>query len=394
MTAVRPILLVACGAATIIAIEAQLYACAVVLALGAVWGVLLAAWPPAPLASPPPEPPTDDSAAAQARLRLLESLLDHTPAPLVIRDPRGAIRAGNRAARRLFGVEDLMTTPPLELAAALRMGEPAQRLTLHLGAEGASRAYAVALTDLLEPRGAMRLAALVDIQPEIRVAEAAALRDLMQVLSHEIMNALTPVASLAATARDILSDEQSAGAIEARDAVGAVARRAEGLARFVEAYRSLARLPAPILSKVSVSSMFDEVAHVFRARWAGKGGQLRVLKPDPDIVTELDLDLMVHALANILSNGAEAVLGAGMGSPNLRLIGEARDGGTRLTVQDNGPGIDLPDPDLVFRPFFTTKPDGSGVGLSFAQQIVLGHGGDLTLMPYQPGCGAAFVVTI
>lgn len=304
------------------------------------------------------------------------------------------MRVGNRAARRLFGVDDRLIAPPPDLAAALGQGKPERRLTVQLQTEDGPHAYAVSIADLIDPRGPIRLAALIDIQPEIRAAEAGALRDLMQVLSHEIMNALTPVASLAATARDLLGEETSAAALQARDAVATLARRADGLTRFVDAYRTLARLPEPVLTRVGLGAVLDETAQLFRGRWEARGVRLRLVKPDPDIVLELDLDLMVHALSNILSNGAEAALEGGHPAPAVTLAAQGREGGARLVIEDNGPGVRAADRDRVFRPFFTTKPEGSGVGLSFARQVALGHGGSLALTASEPGGGAVFVLAL
>jgi signal transduction histidine kinase len=122
--------------------------------------------------------------------------------------------------------------------------------------------------------------------------------------------------------------------------------------------------------------------------------RLRVIKPTPDVVLDLDLDLMVHALANILSNGAEAALASGRADPEVILAAQSTGGGVRLTIEDNGPGVCASDGEAIFRPFFTTKAHGSGVGLSFARQVVLSHGGSLTLSPAVPGSGARFAVAL
>jgi two-component system nitrogen regulation sensor histidine kinase NtrY len=387
------VLPLASGAGVVLALQGRLYACALVLVLVGVWSAAHARWGGQALAWRPPPPPPPPG-PAESELRLVSGLLDQTPAPLVISYPDGVLRAGNRAARKLFGVDDRLTAPPPDLSAALGQGDPGRRLTVRLETGEGPHVYTVSIADLIDPRGPMRLAILVDIQPEIRAAEAVALRDLMQVLSHEIMNALTPVASLAASARDLLRDETSPPAAQALDAVTTLARRADGLTRFVEAYRNLARLPEPVLAQVSIGALLDEVGQIFHGRWAPSGVGLHLVKPNPDIVMDLDLDLMVHALANILSNGAEAALAAGRPDPTVTLAAQSRDGTTRLIIEDNGPGVRPVDQETIFRPFFTTKPQGSGVGLSFARQVALSHGGSLTLIPPEPERGARFVLAL
>jgi two-component system nitrogen regulation sensor histidine kinase NtrY len=254
-------------------------------------------------------------------------------------------------------------------------------------------AYAVSIADLVSQRGSLRLAILIDIEPELRVAEATALRELMQVLSHEIMNALTPVASLASSARDILLEDPAAPA-EAVDALATLARRAEGLTRFVEAYRTLARLPEPVLARVSLHDLLEEAAQLFRGRWATRGVRLDLVQPVPGVFVEIDFDLMVHALANVLSNGAEAALAGAHAAPAVTLAADVSLGAARLVVDDNGPGVRPADQEAIFRPFFTTKTYGSGVGLSFARQVALSHGGGLTLISPGPAGGARFILAL
>ena len=227
-TALGAFLPLACGAGAVLCLRHGLYACSAVLLLTGLWSAAHTAWvvwrrSPVPEAPIPPA-----SAVVEADLRLARSLLDETPAPLVIAGPDGVLSAGNRAARRLFRADDRLVEPPPELSAALDQSERGRRLTVRLDTPDGPHLYAVSIAELVSPRGALRLAILIDIEPEMRVAEAAALRELMQVLSHEIMNALTPVASLAGSARDILLEEPSPPA-EAVDALAILARRAEGL---------------------------------------------------------------------------------------------------------------------------------------------------------------------
>jgi signal transduction histidine kinase len=386
-----------CGGLGLLAVQGSLYACGLVCALVGIW---LAAW--TAMRSPTPVVNASAKAGSPSASRapdLLANLLDQTPAPLLIRRPDGVIRAGNRAARALFHTDDRLLDPPPALVRALRDGAPGERLTLslaHAGAAGGVRTYAMPLTDVTGPGGAVtRLAALLDIEPELRAAEAGALRELLQVLSHEIMNALTAVASLAATAVDLMEDETPASTALAREAVATLGRRAEGLTRFVEAYRTLARLPPPRLAPTAIAALIDETGRLFRSRWSARGVELetRVACPD-DLVVKLDPDLTIHALINILSNAADAALAASP-KPRVSLVAaRGPSGGVELLIADNGPGVAAENRERIFQPFFTTKADGTGVGLSFARQVALSHGGALALAPQTPGQGATFVLTL
>jgi len=392
-----PALVFVCGGLAVLAVQGSLYACGLVCLLAGIW---LAAWTATRSILPTVGAVSVKAAAPRSRPGpdLLANLLDQTPAPLLIRNPDGVIRAGNRAARALFNTDDRLLDPAPDLVRALTVGAPGERLTLslpHAGAAGGVRTYAMPLTDVTGAAGAVtRLAALLDIEPELRAAEAGALRELLQVLSHEIMNALTPVASLAATAGELLEDETPASTTLAREAVATLGRRAEGLTRFVEAYRTLARLPPPRLAPTPISDLIDETARLFRSRWSALGVELEVRTTLADLVVKLDPDLMIHALMNILSNGADAALVASA-DPRVRLVATAGpSGGVELVIADNGPGVGADDRDRIFQPFFTTKADGTGVGLSFARQVALSHGGALTLAPQPLDGGATFVLTL
>lgn len=377
----RGMLLLLAGGAFAVAWGAGLYASALVSALAALWGVvtgIVEARRPQliPVAAPMPAP---DPAHRERRLT---ALLDLSPAPIVTLDGEGRLHAINRAARRLFAAADLIADPPAPLVEAIG-GDGASRAAT-VAIEG--RSYALTTSDLALGGGQTRLAALIDIDAELKAAEAATLRDLVQVLSHEIVNALTPIASLSRTAADMLEDD--APALPAlRDAVGTVARRAAGLQRFGEAYRSLARLPAPVFAPFDLREVAGDLARLFATRWP----ELPLaFEEGPPVPLHGDADQLSAALWALLQNAAEAIAGQAEGQVGLTL---RRDRDTASwQVWDNGPGVAPADRAAIFRPFFTTKSQGTGVGLALARQILLGHGGDLVLI--EGGTGARFEATL
>ena len=234
------------GALAILAWRAGLPANALLFAIaGAAAAVWLAGRVANPDAArgPEPEPPIENLERERAR-RTLQAFLDQAPTPLVTWRPGETPTAVNRAARRLFRTDDVLTGPDADLVAAALEGAADARRTVRLTSDGVARTYAISVTDVVGAGGALRLAALTDIEAEIQAAEAAALRELLQVLSHELMNSLTPLASLAQSAAEALADEDPADLPVVRQSVEVIARRADGLHRFVEAYRRLARLPA------------------------------------------------------------------------------------------------------------------------------------------------------
>jgi two-component system, NtrC family, nitrogen regulation sensor histidine kinase NtrY len=393
-TAALQLLLFGCGAGAVLAVRSGLVASAATLGLAALWIGASAAWQGRlrPLA---PAPPAPDPGPAASEARLLASLLDQTPAPLVVRDAAGRLTARNRAARRLFGTDGPLLAPPDALVDAMGSGPAPHRTTVEVASGAGVRTYALSIAELQGAGGPLRMAALLDIEPELRAAEAAALRELLGVLSHEIMNGLTPVASLAGTARELLASGKPEAAAQASEALDVLARRADGLARFAEGYRTLARLPPPVRRPVSVAALVGEAAQLFGSRWRAEGVELRLEPPSPDIRIALDPDQMLQALANLLTNAAEAAL-PGAGHPCVTLTAglAAGTGAVVFRVRDNGAGVAPEHREHIGSPFFSTKPQGTGVGLSLARQIARAHGGELRLLDTPAGEGALFELAL
>ncbi|TPG38269.1 histidine kinase [Sphingomonas koreensis] len=384
-----PLLLFALGAGAMFAGIHELWA-NVVLAL------LLAAWTWGTIAvrarrdaRTPPAPTLSPLLAEQAReQRRLTAYLNLSPAPLVTLDDERRLHAVNRAARRLFACEDRVPDPPAGLAAAIESAAPGRSASVRLVLAGEPRAFALATADLSGGGVGTRIAALVNIDAELRAAEASALRDLLQVLSHEIMNALTPIASLGRTAADMLAERAEPGLEPARDALETVARRAEGLQRFTTAYRDLARLPPPDLQRVELRPLLADLERMLTARWPGVRFTFDVDRA-PHAV-RADGDQLSAALWAMLQNAVEAIdeRPDGVIELDCRSVVE----GAMVTIRDNGPGIPPDVRDSVFRPFFTTKPAGSGVGLALVQQIIHAHQGSVALE--SSSAGTAFTISL
>ena len=306
-----------------------------------------------PRAAPRPSTATE----ADADAMVLHVLLDAAPTPLLGIEGN-VTRALNRAARTLFATNDRILPIPAALA------EPG---VTHLNHEG--RRWRI---DRVTMSGHRAVAALIDIEQEERVAEARATTEMIQVLGHELLNGLAPIASLAdsgvaAVYRPVVDLELL------REILATLSRRAEGLQRFTEAYRALARLPEPILMPTNLREMADDLVRLSVGRWPDITLSVEV---DDGFTWPLDRDQIDQALWALLQNAAEAARPS-----DARVDVRIRHVGVQLVidVMDNGTGIAPASAARVFRPFHTTKPNGTGIGLSLARQIALAHGGDLNL---------------
>jgi two-component system, NtrC family, nitrogen regulation sensor histidine kinase NtrY len=244
--------------------------------------------------------------------------------------------------------------------------------------------------------GLVRVVAVQPIQSELNAVEIAAQSDLIRVLTHEIMNSMTPVTSLAHTAATLVAKADTGGSRHisaAREAVDTLARRADGVMHFVDSYRQISRAPAVRLQKFQVAPWAHEVAAVFEASPVCEQLEFEISVEPATLVVEADPDLLFQVLINLLRNAAEAACHHAE-QPKVSLsFGLASDGRISIEVVDNGPGVAEPLRQDVFLPFFTTKEKGTGIGLSLVRQIVLAHGGSIALDSSGEG-GAIFRLLI
>jgi len=238
---------------------------------------------------------------------------------------------------------------------------------------------------------------LQDIQSELNMTQAEAWQDLVRVLTHEIMNSITPVSSLARTASDLVNDvtlkldDDSPIAEDLADihsAVETVARRSDGLMQFVHAYRQLTRLTPPEKKKIPITVLFDSVSRLAMADWPTDSADLRTSITPQGLEVLADRDLLEPVLLNLLRNAWQASVVTKQAE--ITLSGRLnRRGHVVIEISDNGPGVPVDIARKIFVPFFTTKEDGSGVGLALTRQVMIAHGGFVTLDCSEDG-GAKF----
>jgi two-component system nitrogen regulation sensor histidine kinase NtrY len=222
----------------------------------------------------------------------------------------------------------------------------------------------------------------------------AAQADLVRVLTHEIMNSLTPVTSLARSGAEMVAAAEEAGVdlADARVATETVARRAEGILRFVESYREFAQAPDVHRRSFKAQPWAEEVLRLAVAGVGDRKIDARVEVQPKSLSLNADPELLAHALLNLLRNAVRATAEVESPAVVLKVRREAS-GRCRIDVEDNGPGIPEERREDIFLPFYTTHKGGSGVGLSFARQVALAHGGSISALEAAGG-GAKIRVVI
>jgi len=226
----------------------------------------------------------------------------------------------------------------------------------------------------------MHLLVLTDLSRALREEERQAWQRLVRVLSHEINNSLAPIQSIAGSLRALIgrAPRPSDADEDLENGLGVIGARAESLSRFMRGYARMARLPAPVLAPVEVGAWVDRVVALEKRR------PLRVRR-GPDVTVRGDRDQLEQLLINLVGNAVDAAAETG---GDVEISWQRGSETIELHVVDGGPG--LPSTSNLFTPFFTTKPNGTGIGLVLSRQIAEAHGGTLMLenRPDTRGCVA------
>jgi len=319
---------------------------------------------------------------------LAETRLEFAPIAL-FRMP--GLDALNASARRLLAPGRAADRDAL--AASLSKLAAGQRVMVDFDT-GAGRERALACANMLTLDGrAEQLVALMPMEDELTSEAMQAWQKLVQVLTHEIMNSLTPVASLSRTSRELLADAQLPAelASDLDTALDAISRRAVSLAQFVSGYRALAMVPEAQAQTIELRALFERVKALAAPAWLERGGMLLASIEPETLQLRADPGQLEQALVNLLQNAAEAT--AGVRLPQATLSASlARGGRLRIEVADNGPGVPDKIAAQIFTPFFSTKPKGSGIGLALVKQLAHRIGGTVRYTRTVAG-GARFVLT-
>jgi two-component system nitrogen regulation sensor histidine kinase NtrY len=258
---------------------------------------------------------------------------------------------------------------------------------------------------LLRQRGQThKLVSIQDISSDLESQELEAWHNLIRVMTHEIMNSITPLTSLADTARHYIVEagseaEKLEGSKEelltllddAANAATTIGKRGQGLLRFVQSYRTLSRLPQPRPRTFRVKELLESVVTLMNEPAAAQKTTLNIACTPETLELNADPELLEQALINLVKNALDAV--NGVRGATIDLVADLRERGQIvLIVTDNGCGIDAENLENIFVPFFTTKRGGSGIGMTIVRQIVTQNGGAIRVTS-TPGAGTSVTLS-
>jgi nitrogen fixation/metabolism regulation signal transduction histidine kinase len=240
-----------------------------------------------------------------------------------------------------------------------------------------------------------KLIAFQNVSEALDETESKAWQKLLSVMTHEIMNSVAPISSLADTLKNRLQNADHIrtenGALDDLElGIDTIKRRSEGLLKFAETYRNLNKITAPTVKKVYVRDLFENLHQLMQPTLGQKNIDLEIILKDPDLVLEIDTNLVEQVLINLVVNAIEAV--KDQKEPRIILSSYLHNNKkTVIKVADNGIGMQEELMEKIFIPFFSTKKSGSGIGLSLCKQIMMLHKGNITVQSKE-GEGTAFIL--
>jgi two-component system nitrogen regulation sensor histidine kinase NtrY len=241
-----------------------------------------------------------------------------------------------------------------------------------------------------------KLVAFQDVNEALDETEAKAWQRLLSVMTHEIMNSVAPISSLAETMLNRLREsarllEGQPGALEDLElGIGTIRKRSEGLLKFAETYRNLNKITTLTLKKVYARDLFETMHVLMEPTLIQKNIEMDILLSDTDLALEVDTNLIEQVLINLVVNAVDAV--KERLEPSITLSASTQGNGKPIIkVSDNGMGMSPEIMDNIFIPFFSTKKTGSGIGLSLCKQIMLLHKGNIQVQSVE-GVGSSFIL--
>ncbi|NLI23473.1 MAG: ATP-binding protein [Bacteroidales bacterium] len=337
----------------------------------------------------------------------LQSIVQNIDVSIIAFQRDGSVELVNKAAKKLFQVATLKNIHLLEplskeLVQTLLSIQPGENRLVKVQDYEDLLQLSINATELRIKDKEIVLVAIKNIQSVLEEQETEAWQKLIRVLTHEIMNSITPIASLSSTLdimlKDIIGENKSGNLVvdmdtvnEIQQALQTINKRSTGLLHFVNTYRNLTRIPQPNFRILKVHDLFSHISLLLEEEMK-KNGIRFIMSVEPhDLEISVDEQLIEQVLLNLIKNSMHALEGRKDPVIELKAFLNKR-GRATLQVYDNGQGI-LPDViDKIFIPFFTTKPSGSGIGLSLSRQIIRLHNGTITASS-TPGKETVFTMT-
>lgn len=325
----------------------------------------------------------------EVQAQYLEALLANISTGIISFDNSGKIRTMNQAARNILATGPIKHLKEVEknnpeLGKRMRNAGPKSEFIEHINSGGRAKQLSVASSQIKLGSETIHIISLNDISMQMEEQEIRSWKKLIRVINHEIMNSMTPIITLSMAIRRKMKKGTPDAVEDAVQSAGIIEERSSGLVNFIERYKKLTGLPPLKKKTLKVADLFSKVEQLFREEM--KDASV-VLSYQQDCTVELEADeqMMEQVLINLVKNAAEAL--RDNKKPEIDLSCDTDPNGSIcLSVKDNGEGIQPDKLEQVFVPFFTTRKEGSGIGLSLCRQIIRLHDGQIKIES-EPGEG-------
>ena len=308
--------------------------------------------------------------------RLLQNIIEHIPIGIIVYTENGNVILSNKSVKKMLSKNEMNNVNVLEnislpLTKFLLSNNNKELINLSEN----NLQLAAHLTSFILKERKLKLVSFQNIHQELEQKEIESWENLIRILTHEIMNSITPITSLASTANEIIKKNINSEDLkeDLQLAIQTIENRSKGLLHFVDSYRKVSRLPQPKLQSINLEELFKEIKNLMQT----DGTDLIQFKnEDPSLLLNADKEMMEQMMINLIQNSKEAIVNV----PDPTIIIKAfRDNQYKINieVQDNGSGIEEELMDKIFIPFFSSKQKGSGIGLSLCKQIMVAHGGSI-----------------
>ncbi len=345
----------------------------------------------------------------QESLRYLETVVQHVGVGLLAFNRQGEVELLNVAAKRMLNlpvlrhIDGLKEIHPGLYRSVLQLRSGNKKLVV-FESQNRTHHWAIHSTEFIMRGDNYKLVSLQNISSELEEKEMEAWQNLTRVLAHEIMNSITPIASLSETIYTILDSQiQKEGEKsmisnetlnDVEEALATIKNRSYGLMKFVQSYRDFTQIPEPDKTRIHAGELISRVINLMRGEFEKNEIRIEVNLNPEEIFIFADPQLLEQVLINLLKNALRAIKNTH--KPEITCTAYYNeDGEVRIDIKDNGPGIPKKLFDKIFIPFYTYRGDssekGTGIGLSLSRQIMRLHNGSLTVKS-DPGAGTVFTL--
>ncbi len=334
------------------------------------------------------------SSEKEMQFLYLETLVEQIRVGVLSFDEKGDIHLINDAFKNIINRPHLKNVDALakvdkNLLEVIRNIKPTENKLVKVSIDNKLSQLSINAAEFKLQSEYFKLVSLQNIKNELEAHELETWQKLIRVLTHEIMNSVTPITSLTATLQDIIQKEREELKTNGEDSLeniaeglSAIKNRSEGLQTFTEAYKDLTRMPLPEFQKTDLSTVFGRIERLFQAD-ASERDVVLTVNQNVDREVLIDPELFDQVLINLVKNAFEAVEEQEL--KRVYLSATEANQKITITVRDNGPGIEPDKLDKIFIPFFTTKKKGSGIGLAVSRQILQMHNGTINVDSEEEG---------